>query len=87
MHQVSKNYLLQSEQKLGGIAGTPFKVVDVVFYCFDYFIMLPVTIAIMSLFVYQISCLLVNLTSIEDYIYTRIKRIAKRTGVVRNIFC
>lgn len=61
--------------------GTPFSTHEVVFLIMNTFITMPVTIAIISLFVYQISCLFANQTSIEDYISGRQHKAASKAGV------
>lgn len=61
--------------------GTPFSTTEVVLLCMNTFITLPVTIAIISLLFYQISCVLANQTSIEDYISGRQQSAARKAGV------
>lgn len=61
--------------------GTPFSTTEVVLLIANTFITLPVTIAIISLLFYQISCVLANQTSIEDYISSRQQKAARKAGV------
>eukprot|EP00028_Trichosphaerium_sp_Am-I-7-wt_P012319 CAMPEP_0168530404 /NCGR_PEP_ID=MMETSP0405-20121227/14639_1 /TAXON_ID=498012 /ORGANISM="Trichosphaerium sp, Strain Am-I-7 wt" /LENGTH=134 /DNA_ID=CAMNT_0008554623 /DNA_START=528 /DNA_END=929 /DNA_ORIENTATION=+ len=53
---------------------------DLVIFIMNFVLVLPVTIAIASLFIYQVSTCLRNLTSIETYLSKRHKRAAKRKG-------
>lgn len=59
-------------------------VYDVVLMMLNFFLTLPVTIAIISLWVYQISCVIENMTSIEDFTASRAKKVARTLGVVRH---
>lgn len=68
-------------QGLHEYIGTPFSMTEVVLLIANTFITLPVTIAIISLLVYQISCVLANQTSIEDYISSRQQKAARKAGV------
>jgi hypothetical protein len=61
--------------------GTPISVPEVVLLILNTFITMPVTIAIISLLVYQLSCVLQNQTSIEDYISGRQNKAARAAGV------
>lgn len=61
--------------------GTPFSVLEIGLLIANTFITLPVTIAIISLLFYQISCVLANQTSIEDYISGRQQKAARKAGV------
>jgi hypothetical protein len=61
--------------------GTPFSTHEVVLLIMNTFITMPVTIAIVSLLVYQISCVFANQTSIEDYISGRQNKAAAKVGV------
>ena len=63
--------------------------VDLIMFILNFVLTLPVTIAIMSLFFYQLSIATKNLTSIETYLRKRFYRAAKRRGDVRlnNSYC
>jgi hypothetical protein len=71
---------------MAGIAGMGFEVADIILMFLNFFLTLPVTIAIFSLFVYQISCVIENQTSVEDYICRRARKVARRQGIVRFVF-
>jgi maltodextrin utilization protein YvdJ len=68
---------------MAGIAGMGFEVADIILIFLNFFLSLPVTIAIISLYVYQLSCVVENQTSVEDYICRRARKIARRQGIVR----
>lgn len=61
--------------------GTPFSTTEIVLLISNTFITLPVTIAIISLLVYQLSCVFANQTSIEDYISGRQNKVASKAGI------
>lgn len=61
--------------------GTPFELHEVVLLILNTFITMPVTIAIISLFAYQVGCVLANQTSIEDYIVGKLHRMARAAGI------
>jgi len=58
-----------------------FTIPEVVLLLIQLVLTLPVTIGIISLFCYQISCLTSNCTNVETFLYKRYKRGAKLHGI------
>jgi len=58
-----------------------FSIPEIVGFMINFCITLPVTIGIISLFVYQLSITMYNMTSIEEYTEKRFRRLAKRRGI------
>eukprot|EP01128_Nolandella_sp_AFSM9_P001005 TRINITY_DN11120_c0_g1_i1.p1 TRINITY_DN11120_c0_g1~~TRINITY_DN11120_c0_g1_i1.p1 ORF type:complete len:341 (+),score=33.77 TRINITY_DN11120_c0_g1_i1:56-1078(+) len=58
-----------------------FTLQEIILVVLNMALTLPVTIGIVSLFVFQVSIVLENMTSYEEVTYKRYKRIAKRTRV------
>jgi len=58
-----------------------FTIPEVVLFLIQLVLTLPVTIGIISLFCYQISCLVSNTTNIETFVLKRYKRGAKKYGI------
>jgi len=58
-----------------------FSIPEIVVIMINYAMTLPVTIGIVSLFVYQFGLILNNVTSIEEYTVSRFKRLAQRRGM------
>lgn len=61
--------------------GTPFSTIQIIFLVLNAILTLPVTIAIISLLIYQFSCIIVNETSLEDYIINKNERSARRSKI------
>lgn len=61
-----------------------FSIPEVVGFMINYCITLPVTIGIMSLFFYQVSITMYNMTSIEEYTEKRFRRLARRRGIEKH---
>jgi len=58
-----------------------FSIPEVVLFLIQLVLTLPVTIGIISLFCYQISCLISNITNIETFVLKRYKRGAQKNGI------
>lgn len=64
-----------------GYYGSEISTHEIVLLAINATVALPVTVAIINLFVYQASCIMANETSIEDYIISQNKRNAKKLGI------
>lgn len=61
--------------------GPEFGVLDLVVLILNAVLTLPVVIAIFSLFVFQLSNLFYNMTTIETYTHSRIKKVSRRQNI------
>jgi len=57
-----------------------FTPVELVLFIVNFILTLPMTLAILSLFVYQLTLVRANLTSVETFHKRRLKRVAMRAG-------